>query len=228
MTSFAIIASVWALNINFVYNTIGGAKRTPESSPQPHQHPRWSASRSKDSAIPSNRCTAASLWSCLLLSARWLAHLITVILDRHHSRLTSLSSRRRELGWWDTETITVAEEQHLRILAPGTGIRLNPLAPSRTLEQGLDEADRAALSIGPVVLAHDWLDGVRCLVGVIEWDRGDVVVQDMGFYDAVEDVATDKAELTIDRSSSTTSEVPGFTGVVGKGGIGVLEVGDGD
>lgn len=154
--------------------------------------------------------------------------LITVILDRHHSRLTSLSSRRRELGWWDTETITVAEEQHLRILAPGTSIRLNPLAPSRTLEQGLDEADRAALSIGPVVLAHDWLDGVRCLVGVIEWDRGDVVVQDMGFYDAVEDVATDKAELTIDRSSSTTSEVPGFTGVVGKGGIGVLEVGDGD
>jgi hypothetical protein len=78
------------------------------------------------------------------------------------------------------------------------------------------------------VLAHDGLDGLGGLVGVVEGDGGDVVVEDVGLDDAVEDLATNEAELAVNGSGGATSEVPGLAGVVRKGRVGVLEVGDGD
>ena len=113
-----------------------------------------------------------------------------------------------------------------RALGVGTG--LNPLAHASTLVHGLDEADGAIGDVGSVVAAHDRLDGLGGLIGIVEGDRAHVVMQDVGLDDAVEDVAADEAKLTIDRGSSPASEVPGLTGVVRKGGIGVLEVGDRD
>lgn len=76
--------------------------------------------------------------------------------------------------------------------------------------------------------AHDGLDGLGCFVGVVEGDGGDVVVEDVGLDDAVEDVAADEAEFAVDGGGGAAGEVPGFTGVVGEGGVGVLEVGNGD
>jgi len=78
------------------------------------------------------------------------------------------------------------------------------------------------------VAAHDGLDGLGGLVGVVEGDLADVVVQDVGLDDAVEEVAADEAELAIDGGSAAADVVPLLSSVVGERGVGVLEEGDGD
>jgi hypothetical protein len=78
------------------------------------------------------------------------------------------------------------------------------------------------------VLAHDRLDGLGGLIGMVEGDGGDVVVEDVGLDDAVEDLTTNEAELAVNGSGGATGEVPGLAGVVREGRVGVLEVGDGD
>jgi hypothetical protein len=54
------------------------------------------------------------------------------------------------------------------------------------------------------------------------------VVEDVGLDDAVEEGATDETKFTIDCGSSSASICPGLCVIVGKGRIGVLEVGDGN
>ena len=74
---------------------------------------------------------------------------------------------------------------------------------------------------------HDGLDGLGGLVGVVEWDGADVMVEDVGFDDTMEEAAADESEFAIDGCGGATREVPCRTAVVRKRGIGVLEVGDG-
>ena len=76
--------------------------------------------------------------------------------------------------------------------------------------------------------AHDGLDRLACLVGVVERDGANVMVQDMSLDDAVEEVAPDEAHLSIDRCSSPASEGPGVWRIVGKTWVSMLEVGDGN
>ena len=76
--------------------------------------------------------------------------------------------------------------------------------------------------------AHDDLDGIGGLVGVVEGDVADIVVQHMGLDDAVENVAADEAEVTVDSGGSSTGEVPHLGLVVGQGWVGVLQVGNGN
>ncbi len=76
--------------------------------------------------------------------------------------------------------------------------------------------------------AHDRLDGFGCLVCVVEGDGANVVVKDVGFNNTVEESATDKTELAIDCRSGSTNIVPAFGRVMGKSGISVLKVGDGN
>ena len=75
---------------------------------------------------------------------------------------------------------------------------------------------------------HDGLDGLGGLVGVVEGDGGDVVVQDMGFHNAVQQLAADEAEFAVDGCGGAAGVGPGGGGVVGEAGVGVLEEGDGD
>lgn len=63
---------------------------------------------------------------------------------------------------------------------------------------------------------------------MVEGDGADVVVQDVGLNDAVEEVAADETELAVNGRGGTTSEGPSLAVVVGKGRVGVLEEGDGD
>jgi hypothetical protein len=63
---------------------------------------------------------------------------------------------------------------------------------------------------------------------VVEGNGRDVVVQDVGFDDTVEQSAADEAKFTIDGSGGSTSVGPGIGVIVGKRGVGVLEVGNGD
>jgi hypothetical protein len=58
------------------------------------------------------------------------------------------------------------------------------------------------------VLAHDLLDGLSCLVGIVKWNSGDKVVSDMGLDDTVEEMATDKTEFAVDCCSGTASVSP--------------------
>jgi hypothetical protein len=127
-----------------------------------------------------------------------------------------------------TVTVPVAVEEHTRVLALGTVVGLDPLAPTGSLPHGAEEAQAALLDVGAVVLAHDGLDGLGGLVGVVEGDGGDVVVEDVGLDDAVEDLAADETELAVNGGGGATSKVPGLAGVVREGRVGVLEVGDGD
>lgn len=78
------------------------------------------------------------------------------------------------------------------------------------------------------MLSHDWANGICGLVGVVERNGGNVVVQNVSLDDAVEEVAADEAKFTVDGGGSTAGEVPGFGRVVRKRRIGVLKIGDGN
>jgi hypothetical protein len=78
------------------------------------------------------------------------------------------------------------------------------------------------------VAAHDLLDGVGGLVGVVEGNGADVVVQDVRLDDAVQERAADEAELAVDSRGGAAGVGPGLSVVVGERGVGVLEEGDGD
>jgi len=169
------------------------------------------------------------------------AHLVTIVAvtivevgvirtDLHLRTLASYhllnrsghSFRRR------AESVTVTIEENTLTLALSSNAGLNPLAPTSTLPDSLEEPKRATLGIGTVVLAHDLPDGIGSFVGVIERNNGYVVVKDVGLDDAVEESATDETKLTIDRGCGSASVCPGLCVVVRKSGISVLEVGDGD
>ena len=102
------------------------------------------------------------------------------------------------------------------------------MADARAVPHGLEESSPAGVGFRPVVVAHDLLDGLAGLVGVVEGNVADIVVEDVGLDDSVEDVATDKAEVAVNGGGGTTGEVPHLGLVVRETGVGVLKVGDGD
>lgn len=112
--------------------------------------------------------------------------------------------------------------------ALGLCARLDPLAHACALVHGLDEANGSVNGIGTVVTAHDRLDGLGGLVGVVEGNGADVVVQNVGLDDTVQQVAADEAKLTVNGCSGALDKGPLFAGVVGQGRVGVLEEGDSD
>jgi hypothetical protein len=76
------------------------------------------------------------------------------------------------------------------------------------------------------VTSHDWLDGLSRLIGVVERNRANVVVEHVSLNNTMEKLTTDKSKFAINCRSGATNIVPRCTGVMGKGWIGVLEVGD--
>jgi hypothetical protein len=76
------------------------------------------------------------------------------------------------------------------------------------------------------VAAHDWLDGFRSLVGVVEGDGADIVMENVSFNNAVEESPADETEFAVNSCGSTTNIGPAFTSVVRKSWVSVLEVGD--
>ena len=102
------------------------------------------------------------------------------------------------------------------------------MAPPRALPHTPEKPNGPILDVGAVVAAHDGLDRFRCLVGVVEGDRGDVVVQDMGFDDAVEELASDETEFAVDGCGRAAGVGPAGGFVMRERGVGVLKVSDGD
>ena len=75
---------------------------------------------------------------------------------------------------------------------------------------------------------HHRLDGFSGFVGVVEWDDGYVVVQDVGFDYPVEQGAADESELAVNGGCRSASKTPRFGSVMGDRRIGVLQVRDCD
>lgn len=134
----------------------------------------------------------------------------------------------RDLGRRNTNAVGVAVEEDPLALADGTVGGLNEVTDTGGGPHGLEETSPAGVSLSAVVIAHNGFDGIAGLIGVVEGDVADVVVQNVGLDDAVEDVTADEAEVAINSGSGAAGEVPHFGLVVREGGVGVLEVGDGD
>lgn len=132
------------------------------------------------------------------------------------------------MHWRDAKAVPVLEEQDALALSDSSLRWLDPLAPAGAGPEALDESESTTLNIGAIVLAHDRLDSLAGLVGVVEGDCADVVVKDVGLDDAVEELTTDETEFTIDGCSRTADIIPAASLIVRKGGIGMLEVGDGN
>jgi hypothetical protein len=131
-----------------------------------------------------------------------------------------------ELHGSNSKIVTVTEKQY-PLAFPDSSLRgLNPLAPPGAVPQTPEEAQRSTLDIRAVVLAHDGLDRLGCLIGIVEWDGRDVVVKHVSLDDTVEQSATNKSKFTVNRCGGTTDVVPARPGVVGKSWVGVLEEGD--
>ena len=127
---------------------------------------------------------------------------------------------------WETVTVAVAEEEDALTESLSALGRLNPLASSSTRPHSFHKTPGTAFNIGTVVTTQYWLDGFGSLVGVVERDGRNKVVKDVRLYNAVHEGPTDEAEFTINRCSSTASEVPGCVFVMREGRIGMLKVGD--
>lgn len=102
---------------------------------------------------------------------------------------------------------------------------LDKLALALVLPECVHEA---GLAVSAVMLAHDLANGIGGLAGVVEWDGGDEVVENVSANDVVEEVGVDETEVTVDGGGSSASEVPGVVVVVWEGSVGVLEEGDGN
>ena len=118
--------------------------------------------------------------------------------------------------------IQIAEHVHAGPLC-ALGL-LYELAGALVLPEGGPEG---GLDVGDVVLAHDALDVLGRLAGVVEGDGGDEVVADVRADDVVEEVRVDEAEVAVDGCGGSAGEGPGFVVVVWHCCVGVLEECDG-
>lgn len=75
--------------------------------------------------------------------------------------------------------------------------------------------------------AHDGFDRLGSFIGVIEGNGRNVVMEDVGFYNAMHQSATDEPKFTVDGRSSTARIAPRLGGIMGERRVGVLEEGDG-
>jgi hypothetical protein len=114
------------------------------------------------------------------------------------------------------------------VLPRGTFDWLNPLAGPHGCPHTLQESKTSSSSVATVVATHNRLDRLGCLVCVVEWNRADIVMEDVGLDDTVQELAADEAEFAIDSGCCTAGIVPAGRAVVRKAGISVLEEGDGN
>ena len=148
--------------------------------------------------------------------------------NQGHDLIASSHLLGSDLGGRNTDPVGVAEEQNTLALTLSTLSGFNPLAGASGGPHGLEETSPAGVSLSAVVGTHDGLDGFAGLVGVVEGDRADVVVQNVGLNDTVEDVTTNEAKVTVDGGGGATSKVPHLGLIVRERGVGVLQESDGN
>lgn len=73
---------------------------------------------------------------------------------------------------------------------------------------------------------HDGLDRFGSLISVVEWDGGDVVMENMGLDDTVHKSAANEAKFAVDGCRGAPGVAPSFSRVVGEGWVRVLKKGN--
>jgi hypothetical protein len=97
------------------------------------------------------------------------------------------------------------------------------------LPEGRNQRTKETLFLLLVVLrSKQGLDGPGGLLGLVEGDAAEEVVHDVIINNLVEEMAADETHCAVDGSESALGVGPRFRGVVRDGGVGVLEVCDGD
>lgn len=133
-----------------------------------------------------------------------------------------------DLGGRNADAVDVAVEEHAFAFALSALGRLDELAGAGASPEGLEEASPAGVRLGAVVAAHDLLDGFAGLIGVVEGDGADIVVENVSFDDAVEYMAADEAKVAVNGCCGATGKVPYFGLVMREGWVGVLQISDGN
>ena len=129
--------------------------------------------------------------------------------------------------WRHAQAIPIAVEQNTGVFACGAFHWLYPVTPAERFPHALEEAEGAVLGVTSIVTAHDLLDGLGGFVGIVKGDGADIMVENMSLDDAVHQMSANEAEFTVDGRRSTTSVRPRLGKIMGKGRIGMLQIGDG-
>lgn len=78
------------------------------------------------------------------------------------------------------------------------------------------------------MLAHDGTNGIRCFVSVVEWDRANIMMQDVCLNNAMQQVSANEAHLSVNGRCRAADIVPFFVGVVRQGRISMLKESNGN
>ena len=76
------------------------------------------------------------------------------------------------------------------------------------------------------MLAHNWFDGLSSLIGIVEGDGGDEMVNNVSLNNPMKELSSNKPKLAINSGGCASGEVPRLRVIVRKGGISVLKEGD--
>ena len=90
------------------------------------------------------------------------------------------------LQWRHSQIIPIPIKHHIFAQSLRSATLLDPLTPPGAYPQTLQEPNRAVLGVREVMAAHNWLDSLGGFVGVVERNGRNIVMQDVGFDDAVE------------------------------------------
>lgn len=134
----------------------------------------------------------------------------------------------RKLGRGHADTVRVTVEENRLAFSLGSHSGLNPLAYSGASPEGLEESGPARVCFRAVMQPHYLLNGLAGLVGVVEWDGADIVVQNVCLDNTVENVTANKSEVAVNSGSCSAGEIPSFGVIMRESGVGVLKVGDGN
>ena len=97
-----------------------------------------------------------------------------------------------------------------------------------TGSEGFPEGDKHVFVGVSVIVTNEFLDSLSGLSCVVEWDSGDVMVQDVGLDDVVEEEPTDETKFSVDSCTCTSGEVPFVVFVMRQGDVSMLQVGEED
>ncbi|KAH3668267.1 hypothetical protein OGAPHI_002021 [Ogataea philodendri] len=117
--------------------------------------------------------------------------------------------------WSHPHTVDVTEH-------PNTIFTFHELASSSGVPQGLPHG----LTRVAVVRAHSLLQAIGGWSGVVVGNTRDIMVQNVGFNNVVEEEPTNKAKVSVNGCSSASSKRPFVAVIVWQSHVGMLEVGD--
>ena len=106
------------------------------------------------------------------------------------------------------DAISISEEEDPGVFTLGTFVGFHPLTSPHASPQTLQETKASLSSIAPIMFTHDRLNGLGSLVGVVEGNGANIVVEHVRLDDAVQEGSANESEFSIYRGSCTTGICP--------------------